>query len=91
MENKEIEVKEVEVIEAKETVKQKIKKFYVKHKTKIAVGVTALTTAAVTAFVCSIGQNDEDPNEIEEVYFEAIEAPTEVIEVTTVEATSEEV
>ena len=90
MKNEEIEVTEVEVIEAKETVKQKIKKFYVKHKTKIAVGVTALTTAAVTAFVCSIGQNDEDP-ENEEVYFEAIEAPTEYIDVPTVETTSEEV
>ena len=88
MENNENEVI-LEVIEVKETIKQKMKKFYVKHKTKIAVGVTAITTAAVTALVCSIG--NEDPNEIEEVYFEAIEAPTEVIEVTTVETTSEEV
>lgn len=87
MENNENKVT-VEVIEEKETVKQKIKNFYVKHKTKIAVGATALTTAAITALVCSIG-NAEDENE--EVYYESIEAPVEVIDVTPVETESEEV
>ena len=88
MENNENEVI-VEAIEVKGNDQTRMRRFYVKHKTKIAVGVTAIATAAVTALVCSIG--NEDPNEIEEVYFEAIEAPTEVIEVTTVETTSEEV
>ena len=67
------ENKTVEMVE-KVTFKDKVKKFYVKHKTKVIYGLGVASTAAVGLLVCKLNSKDE-----EDVYvYEALEEPIEI-------------
>lgn len=65
------ENKTVEMVE-KVSFKDKAKAFYVKHKTKIWVGLSVAATATVSKIVCDLNSKDE------EIYvYDSLEAPVE--------------
>ena len=62
----------------------KAKAFYVKHKTKIWVGLSVAATATVSKIVCDLNSKDE------EIYvYESLEAPVEDYENEVVETETE--
>lgn len=77
------ENKTVEMVE-KVSFKDKAKAFYVKHKTKIWVGLSVAATATVSKIVCDLNSKDE------EIYvYESLEAPVEDYENEVVETETE--
>lgn len=77
------ENKTVEMVE-KVSFKDKAKAFYVKHKTKIWVGLSVAATATVSKIVCDLNSKDE------EIYvYESLEAPVEDYENEVIETETE--